>query len=250
MSTYRPHELDRSVCAASLILEISPRAPTEAYEPQRKDLARWAADHGVEWITHHAERPLAPDVGFYYRMALHGALELLAEGQASKLVVHPRAPFPTDPMMIAMVEHLAARHGGEVSYMGEAPRCDRASIDAMRTVLGEYDDLAHFLGVRSTRSIRVLDQGKRVRYGAVPFGYRLHSDGKTLVEDQEEQEALALIGLLRVQGKSYAKIAKELTDRGFKSRGKRWYETTIVRLLERPRGWRPEHGSLSKKPKK
>jgi phage-related tail protein len=87
-------------------------------------------------------------------------------------------------------------------------------------------------------------KASRRRGGPAPFGYRRDADGK-FVEDMDECNSLAMIQTMRLQGKSYATITRTMNERGRPSRGKRWYETTIVRLLARPEHWNPAHGPLS-----
>jgi putative DNA-invertase from lambdoid prophage Rac len=60
------------------------------------------------------------------------------------------------------------------------------------------------------------DQRKRGRYlgGSTPFGYRLGEAGE-LVEDPDQQRAIARMRKLRRSGKSLRAIAEDLQGRGF-----------------------------------
>ena len=60
------------------------------------------------------------------------------------------------------------------------------------------------------------DQKRRGRYlgGAVPFGYRVAKDGKTLEPVAEEQAAIKRMGRLRRQGKSLRAISQDMKKRG------------------------------------
>ena len=83
--------------------------------------------------------------------------------------------------------------------------------------------------------------------GSVPFGYNLAEDGKTLVEDPREQEAVALAQDLRGKGWSYRHIARELNERGYRSKeGHTFCHTKVISLLKyqarRGRPARPPRG--------
>src|SRR5690606_23079772 len=60
-------------------------------------------------------------------------------------------------------------------------------------------------------------QGRRV--GAVPYGFRLDADGKTLVEDAAEHKVICEARELRASGLSLRGVAAELARRGFVARG-------------------------------
>jgi site-specific DNA recombinase len=73
------------------------------------------------------------------------------------------------------------------------------------------------------------------RCGKVRFGYDLAPDGRTLVENRAEQEALSLVAQLRLEGRPLRAIAAELTARGVPTKDGNpiWTRTTIDRLLKR-----------------
>lgn len=75
-------------------------------------------------------------------------------------------------------------------------------------------------------------EGKIV--GALPYGYYLGEDGKTLVEEPTEQEALALIRDFRDSGYSLRKTANELNNRGYSTKkGGTWTHGHIQGILRR-----------------
>jgi hypothetical protein len=67
--------------------------------------------------------------------------------------------------------------------------------------------------------------------GDIPYGYKLDTDGKTLVRS-EEGVGLDLMLELRAGGMSIRKIAAELNARGVKPRGAKWHSTTVARILQ------------------
>jgi hypothetical protein len=73
--------------------------------------------------------------------------------------------------------------------------------------------------------------------GDVPYGYRRVEDGsKTLVEDEGEQEIIAIAKRLRKAGKKLREIAVELRRRGKRTRDKGPFDPKqISRMLKSPR---------------
>ncbi len=70
--------------------------------------------------------------------------------------------------------------------------------------------------------------------GSLPYGYRLGSDGKTLIEEPIEQEALHLIRKLKASGRSLREIAVELNDQGYTTKkGSTWTHGHVQGVLRR-----------------
>lgn len=75
-------------------------------------------------------------------------------------------------------------------------------------------------------------EGKRI--GEVPFGWTLAEDGKTLVPESSEQEALELIHRLKTEGASLRTIANELNSQGFQAKkGGQWTHGQVQGILRR-----------------
>lgn len=77
-------------------------------------------------------------------------------------------------------------------------------------------------------------QGKRVSR-KIPYGFKLASDGDTLLPDDGEQEVLSMIRDLRNDGMTHRDIAAELAARGIKTKeGKStWQHGMIGKLISR-----------------
>lgn len=76
-----------------------------------------------------------------------------------------------------------------------------------------------------------IDKGERA--GQIPYGWTLDTDGKTLLENAREQEAIMLIKDLKGKGYSYRAICRELETEGHKPTGKVWHAKTIGSILKR-----------------
>jgi DNA invertase Pin-like site-specific DNA recombinase len=72
------------------------------------------------------------------------------------------------------------------------------------------------------------------RCGKVRFGFDLAEDGKTLLPNATEQEAIALMKRLRSEGQSLRAIALELNRRGIATKeGSPWQHTSVRSVLTR-----------------
>jgi DNA invertase Pin-like site-specific DNA recombinase len=92
------------------------------------------------------------------------------------------------------------------------------------------------IGERTRDALQAkIAKGERV--GKVRFGYNLADDGKTLIENREEQKAIQLMRKWRVKGKTYRELVKIVEDLVIdtKEGGRVWLPMTIRRILNRPR---------------
>ena len=64
--------------------------------------------------------------------------------------------------------------------------------------------------------------------GKIKFGFKLDSDGVTLIEDEDEQKVIEAILLMRDAGLSLRKIVSELERKGFTSRSGQPYQLKQV----------------------
>ncbi len=84
-----------------------------------------------------------------------------------------------------------------------------------------------------TRDALHLKIVKNERAGQVPYGWRVAEDGKALIENEREQEAISLIRDLNSKGYSNRAICRELEKEGFEPAGNKWHPQTISNVLKR-----------------
>ena len=84
-----------------------------------------------------------------------------------------------------------------------------------------------------TRDALHLKIVKNERAGQVPYGWTLAGDGKTLLENEREQRAIALISELRKKGYSFRAICRELEKEGHQPVGKSWHPQTVSNILKK-----------------
>jgi DNA invertase Pin-like site-specific DNA recombinase len=84
-----------------------------------------------------------------------------------------------------------------------------------------------------TRDALQLKIVKNERAGQVPYGWTLAEDGRTLLEDEEEQKAIALIKDRRGKGYSFQAICRELEREGYQPLGKKWHHQSVKNILKK-----------------
>ncbi len=71
------------------------------------------------------------------------------------------------------------------------------------------------------------------RAGQIPYGWRLAPDGKTLLENEKEQQTISVIKELRGKGRSLRAICRELEKKGYECAGLAWHPQTVNNILGR-----------------
>jgi hypothetical protein len=68
----------------------------------------------------------------------------------------------------------------------------------------------------------------------VPYGLRVADDGLRMEEEPEETRVLVAMMELLVQDRPFSKVARELNERGFRTRdGSLWNPVTVFNMLPR-----------------
>ena len=124
-----------------------------------------------------------------------------------------------------------------VDLGGNAIDTTSAAGRFMLVVLAGAAEMERNLTRERTRSALAVKKANGQRTGSIPYGFDLDGDGKTLVESQTEQAVIRDIRSMRSSGKTLARIATTLTDRGIATKtGKsdRWSHQAVARILSRP----------------
>jgi DNA invertase Pin-like site-specific DNA recombinase len=89
----------------------------------------------------------------------------------------------------------------------------------------------------STAMLRHQANGRRMTHAAYcPFGKQPDPlDSARLIDQPEEQSAIAIIQAARAKGRGYKAIARLLDAKGIPCRGERWHHTTVRSILRRTR---------------
>ncbi len=138
--------------------------------------------------------------------------------------------------MLAVAERLE-KAGADLVSLSEDINTTSATG---RLVFGILALLSQFereqLGERTKAAMDHLRrEGRRVS-GHVPFGFDLSGDGRSLVANPTEQDALDLIGRLRCEGLSLREITRRLMSAGIRpKRAQTWSPSSVAAVLARAR---------------
>lgn len=184
------------------------------------EVAAVLRDEGVSGSTAVAKRP--------------GLLAAVAAlGRGAVLVAAKRDRLARSVGIAAVLEAAVHRAGATIDTPDAPDSADPAAV-AMR---GMIDVFAQFERARIAERTKAALAVKKARGektgGALPFGYALADDGKTLVADAAELEALEIIRALRADGLSMRDIVARLNAEGVPCRGSRWHLTTVARVIPR-----------------
>jgi len=178
------------------------------------------------------------DKGFsgsnHKRPGLLKALNCLRKGDV--LIIAKRDRLARDTFFALWCEKEAKRRGATIrSAAGEGTDTNDPAGELMRTLVDAFATYERqLIGQRTSAALQCLRASGKKTGGYVPFGYDLATDGQTLTENKEEQEAISIIHELKKRGYSLRAIAAELEERGIQAkRGKTWQPVTISRLLKR-----------------
>ena len=98
----------------------------------------------------------------------------------------------------------------------------------MLAVLSEFE--RDQLSERTTAALQHIRASGKKTGGTIPYGWRVADDGRTLLEEPEEQETIERMVLLRGQGFSYRAIGDQLEAAGIRTRsGKSHWAEKVVR---------------------
>lgn len=167
------------------------------------------------------------------RPALQRALASLSADEADALVVVKldRLTRSVRDLADLLEQYFSANHG--LISLGESVDTRTA---AGRLVLNVMTSVAQWereaIGERTSNALQHMkSQGKRV--GAVPYGWTLAADAKSLTKDEFEQTVIARARELRATGASLRAIASILASQGMKTRNGRTFDPQqIARITE------------------
>lgn len=205
-------------------------------EAQEAKLAAYASLYDLEVVE--AIVDAGESAKSLNRPGLQRALTMLKRGEADGLAV-----VKLDRLTRSVADWQALIDGWFGERAGKQLFSVGDSIDtrtaAGRLVLNVLMSVAAWereaIGERTREALRhKIRQNQRC--GKVRFGYNLAADGKTLVPNAAEQQAIDLMTGLRTAGRTLRQIATELTSQGIRTKeGGAWTHTAVARILDRQR---------------
>jgi DNA invertase Pin-like site-specific DNA recombinase len=138
--------------------------------------------------------------------------------------------FRADPYECAVIERAIKSRGARfVSVAGEGTGDDSPSSILMGRILDAMAEHERLLASVRTQAVMAAKRARAERLGQIPYGWRLHDDGKTLVADGTERVVVELIVHLARGGASLRAIARELDAQGIPpKRACQWRASSVT----------------------
>lgn len=183
----------------------------------------------------HEDRDVSGGRELGARPGLTAALLGLRDLSAGLLVVAKRDRLARKVAVAAAIESAVDRCGARIVSADGVGNGDDDSSHLLREITDVI--AAHERRIISTRTKAALDakRARGERVGECPFGWTVAGDGRTLVEDDDEQRIIASVLDLRADGLSFRKLAAELARRGVTSprSGRPLSSTQVHRIVRR-----------------
>ena len=201
-------------------------------DAQRAKVAAWCLANDYELVEVFTDAGLSGGRADN-RPALQAAIELACKTKAALIVYSLSRLARSTKDTIAIGEKLDKAGADLVSLSEKIDTTSAAGkmIFRMLAVMAEFekDQIAE-----RTRFAMAHKKSKGERFGTIPFGFDLGSDG-LLVDNVIEQQAVAAMKELRDRGLSFRAIATELEARGITTKaGKaKWTHTAVKSILTR-----------------
>ena len=209
-------------------------------EVQERAIKAWAKANGHRVVLWCRDAGVSGSNGLDTRRELPAAIGALSDKEAAGMVVYRLDRLARDLIVqetiLAEVRRMGAAlfstSAAESGYLEDDP--GDPSRKLIRQVLGavaEYERAMTRLRLEAGRS-RKREKGGYAGHGSPEFGKR--AEGGTLVDDPEEQAAIALVARLNAEGKSFREIAAALTAEGHKpKRSATWHPMMVRRIVAR-----------------
>lgn len=200
-------------------------------EAQRAKLAGYAVAADLELVAVLADEGLSGK-RTDNRPGLQEALRRLQAGEAAALVVVKLDRLSRSTADVLALVERCGREGWSLHSLAE--RLDTASAMG-RFVVTIFAALAQaereVIGERTKAAMSHM-KASGLLVGAVPFGFDLAADGRTLVPNPGEAAIVAEVRAADAAGASFSAIARDLNARGILTkRGRKWTHTQVGNLI-------------------
>ena len=214
-------------------LRVSTDEQTLGMEAQRQAITGWAKRQGASIVAWFDDMGISGGADLENRPGMLAALAAVREMKAELLVAAKADRIARDVYVAELVKRELRKAGASLALV-EGISGDDPFSEMAATVMDAAARLERrMIAARTKAALAVKKaQGQRIS-GAMPYGFQLGSDGKTLDPCPAEQAALARMTELRRQGMGGRRIAAVLVAEGFQARGKVWHPITVQRMADR-----------------
>lgn len=197
-------------------------------EAQEAKLRAWADLNGYEDVLHFTDAGVSGSKA-ENREGLRAALQSVGRGDA--LIVYSLSRLARSTKDTLEISERLQKAGADLVSLSEKIDTTSASGKMVFRLLAVMSEFERDLVAERTKAVMGHMKANKQLVGAVPYGYRLAEDGKTLLEDPEEQKVVSIAKDLIRSGLGLRATARELSGRGFKTRTGRDFDSTQVKRM-------------------
>ena len=210
---------------AILYIRVSTAEQHLGPEAQREAAQLWATAAGVTIRQTFTDHGISGGKGISgleldldQRPALLEAISALEEGEI--LLVAKRDRLARDAILAGLIERLIARKGAAIVSADGTGNGDGPEAQLLRHIVNAFAEYERLLIKARTKSALAIKKSKGERVGQIPYGKKLATDGRHLIDDAKEQSVIQKILALASSGVSRRSIARTLNDAGVPARGR------------------------------
>jgi site-specific DNA recombinase len=201
-------------------------------EAQRARIEAWSKANEYKLQSVHIDAGLSGKRADN-RPALQKALEEATQLKAV-LVVYSLSRLARSTKDTLAISERLDKAGADLVSLSEKIDSTSASGKMVFRLLAVLAEFERDLISERTKSALSHLKKKNFRIGAIPFGFTLNADGKSLQESASEQDAIKKILKFRENGMTLAAIAKELEELKVACKNaKRWHPQMVLNIVNR-----------------
>jgi DNA invertase Pin-like site-specific DNA recombinase len=187
-------------------------------EAQRASIEQWANREDIEIVSWHYDLGVSGGADVDDRPELVAALATLRIERAGSLVVAKRDRLARDTYIASTIERAVARSHARVICADGIANGETPADAFLRSILDAAAAYERALIKARTKAALQVKRSRGESTGNAPYGFRVGTDNKTLVRDEDEQQTLATLRALRAEGLSFRRLRQQATECGLLSR--------------------------------
>ena len=231
----KPHSAAQTPAAIGNVRVSTEEQATEgvSLEAQRAKVVAYCGLHGLELAQTYADEGLSGKRADN-RPGLQSAITHTCESEGV-LVVYSLSRLARSTRDAIDIAERLARAGADLVSITEKIDTTTSMGRFFFTTIAALAQLERDQISERTCMALAHKRAKRQRVsGQIPYGSRLAKDGVNLVDEPEEQRAVAIIKRLRAAGNTTREIEKELQRQGLRPRnGWHWHPKVVMDLCRR-----------------
>ncbi len=204
-------------------------------DAQKEKIKAWCKVNGYRLDTVFSDRGMSAKRADN-RPQLQKALNEACKSRNAALVVYSLSRLARSTKDAIGIAERLDKSGADLVSLSEKLDTTSAAgrmMFKLLSILAEFE--ADLVGERTRAAMAHKKANNERISGRIPYGWDLHSDEVTLVENPDEQKVIAEIKKMRLAGKTLTAIAESLTRQKIKTKqgNRRWSHQTVHGILKR-----------------